>query len=88
MSKCALNYLSAKLNAEDDKLCAFVCSPGIVMTDMTVDGMRKAGMPPPPKEYTVELEDSVDGMVKVIGEARRETHGGKFIEYNGEPVAW
>ncbi|GAA5985557.1 hypothetical protein JCM10908_007023 [Rhodotorula pacifica] len=87
-SKAALNFLTVKANTEHDKLCAFVCSPGLVMTDMTTESMSHPDLPRPPKEYIVELKDSVAGMVKVLGEAKRDTHGGKFIDYKGQTMPW
>lgn len=88
-SKAALNFLTVKANSEHDRLCAFVCSPGLVMTDMTTTSMSlHPDLPRPPEEYIVALDDSVAGIVRVLETAERGTHGGKFIDYKGEPVPW
>ncbi|GAA5881616.1 hypothetical protein JCM3774_006496 [Rhodotorula dairenensis] len=87
-SKAALNFLTVKAHTEHDKLCAFVCSPGIVMTDMTTECMLHPDLPRPPEEYIVPIEDSIAGIVNVLAVAKRETHGGKFLDFNGQPVPW
>lgn len=40
------------------------------------------------KEAPVSIKDSVDGMVKIIDDASKETHGGSFWEYNGKRYPW
>lgn len=87
-SKAALNFLTVKAHTEHENLCAFVCSPGLVMTDMTNKAMSHPDLPRPPEEYIVDVEESVAGMIKVISSATRATHGGKFIDYKGQTVPW
>ncbi|GAA5956698.1 hypothetical protein JCM8115_000650 [Rhodotorula mucilaginosa] len=87
-SKAALNFLTVKAHTEHEPLCAFVCSPGLVMTDMTTQTMSHPDLPRPPEEYIVDVEESVSGMIKVIKSATRDMCGGKFIDYKGRPVPW
>lgn len=37
---------------------------------------------------SVTIKDSVTGLEKVIGEARKETHGGKMWGYDGKLETW
>ena len=36
----------------------------------------------------LEIEESICGMVRVIGEVAKETHGGKIWTYNGNEQQW
>jgi len=40
------------------------------------------------KEANITTEDSVNGIIRVIDVATRDTHGGKLWEYNGSQVPW
>lgn len=36
----------------------------------------------------ISVETTVNGILKITDEATRETHGGKFINYDSQPVPW
>jgi hypothetical protein len=36
----------------------------------------------------ITVEESTTGIVSVIDESTKETHGGKFIRYSGDELAW
>lgn len=36
----------------------------------------------------VEIKDSVTGVEKLIGEGRKESHGGKMLSYDGKLHQW
>ena len=84
-SKAALNFFTVKAHTEHENLCAFVCSPGLVMTDMATQSMSHPDLPRPPEEYIVDVEESVAGMTKVIKSATRDTYGGNSSTTRGNP---
>lgn len=72
------------MNGEEDKLAAFVVSPGWCQTDMGNTGARAFGM----EQAPVALEDSCSQMVKLIEGATKESHGGKMLGHDGEQMSW
>ncbi|KAL2127945.1 hypothetical protein VTI74DRAFT_9935 [Chaetomium olivicolor] len=83
-SKAMLNWYGVRINAEDEWLTAFILDPGWVQTDMGNRAARAWGM----GEAPVELNDSADGMFKVLTTATKETLGGKLVLYTGEIREW
>jgi norsolorinic acid ketoreductase len=80
-----LNWYSVRINAEDEWLTSFILDPGWVQTDM---GNRAAQAWGIGEEAPVELDDSADGMFKVLTTAKKETFGGKLVLYTGEVREW
>ncbi|KAH6634803.1 hypothetical protein B0J18DRAFT_31340 [Chaetomium sp. MPI-SDFR-AT-0129] len=86
-SKCMLNWYGVRIHGEDEWLTSIILDPGWTKTDM---GWRAAevfgnfGF----SEPWVELEDSINGLFKVLTTATREKWGGKFVAYTGEIQAW
>lgn len=39
-------------------------------------------------EAPTKLEDTIAGVLKVLDAAKRETHGGIFLNYRGEVLPW
>lgn len=39
-------------------------------------------------EAPTKLEDTIAGVLKVLDAAKRETHGGVFLNYRGEVLPW
>ncbi len=79
-----MHWLVKRIDAEEEKLTAFVISPGWVKTELGNTGARYFGL----AEAAVEIEDSCKGMVKLIDVATKETHGGKHWLYEGEQLGW
>ncbi|GAA5844275.1 hypothetical protein JCM9279_001751 [Rhodotorula babjevae] len=88
MSKAALNFLIVKVaiehGTEKDRLAAYAISPGFAQTDMGAAGAKGMGL----DEAPVKLEDSVQGVLKVIDSATLEKSGGKFWDYTGDELTW
>ena len=55
-----------------------------VQTDMGNLGARTYGLEKAP----LEIKESVTGVEKLIGEATKETHGGKMWGYDGKLQQW
>lgn len=77
MSKAALNIATKTISIElkNDKILCIVIHPGWVQTDM--------GGP----YATLDIESSCRQLVQTIL-GLGESHHGKFIQYNGKPLAW
>jgi norsolorinic acid ketoreductase len=39
-------------------------------------------------EATVSIDESCDGLIKIIDESTKETHGGKLWRFDGVEVPW
>ncbi|TVY17965.1 Norsolorinic acid ketoreductase [Lachnellula arida] len=83
-TKLVLHYLTKAMHIEEPELTAFPIDPGWVQTRLGNRGADAFGV----KEAPVTTEDSVNGIIKVIDVATRETHGGKLWEYTGSQVPW
>lgn len=71
-----------RIHLENKHLVAFPCSPGFVETDMGGPAARSRGMARAP----VDVADSAAGLIKLADTSTRESHGGRFWEYNGKPM--
>jgi len=84
-SKAAVNLLTQRVHVEHPAIIAFPLDPGWVQTDMGSAGAGVAGM----KEAPLTVEQSVDGITKLVDEATRDTHSGKFWSAeNGTEIPW
>ena len=84
-SKAAINFITQRIHIEHPELTVFPLSPGWVQTDMGNAGAVAAGM----KEAPATLEQSVTSIVKLVDEAKRDTHGGKLWDsIPGTVEAW
>ena len=72
------------MDQEEEKLTAFVISPGWVSTDMGNAGAIAFGM----KEAPVTVEDSCTGMISIIEKATKQSHGGRLWSYEGDQRGW
>ncbi|KAH7354720.1 hypothetical protein BKA65DRAFT_524489 [Rhexocercosporidium sp. MPI-PUGE-AT-0058] len=88
-SKAALNWLTIRINAEDDWLNAWVMIPGWVKTDMGSAGATILGMDAASTEkIMISVDESCGEMMKVLAEATKKSHGGKLVLYRGTVMGW
>ncbi|POS68671.1 aflatoxin biosynthesis ketoreductase nor-1 [Diaporthe helianthi] len=79
-SKAAVHWLTIRINAEEDFLTAFVIHPGFVQTEMGNNAARTAlGI----EKAALGVDESCDGIVKVIDAATKGSHGGRFWDNKG-----
>ena len=83
-TKTMLNWYGVRINAEDDWLNAFVLDPGFVQTDMGNEAASFFGM----EQATLTVDESADGMFRVITTGTKEDFGGRLVFYTGEVLAW
>ncbi|KAI1392402.1 NAD(P)-binding protein [Hypoxylon trugodes] len=83
-SKAALSWITVRINSEDDWLNAFVLCPGWVQTDLGDAGARGLGL----KEAPLGLDESCDGVMKMLADSTKEKHGGKLVWYDGQVWDW
>ena len=77
-------WYGVRINAEDEWLNSFVLDPGFVQTDMGNKGAKAFGM----VEAPLKVDDSTDGMYKVLTTGTKEKYGGKCVLYTGEVQEW
>ncbi|ORY15317.1 hypothetical protein BCR34DRAFT_622950 [Clohesyomyces aquaticus] len=83
-SKGLLNWYGVRINAEDEWLNTIILDPGWTQTDMgngaaTVFGHEHAPVP---------LDESTDGLYKVLTTATKEKYGGRVVDYTGQIMDW
>lgn len=79
-SKAALTWYGVRVNAEDEWLNAFVLDPGWVQTEMGNTAAHLFGVAAAP----LTVDESVDGLFRLLTTATKEEHGGKVVLYTGE----
>ncbi|KAB5533472.1 hypothetical protein GE09DRAFT_1291580 [Coniochaeta sp. 2T2.1] len=88
-SKAMVHWLTKRVHFEEDWLTSFVMHPGWIQTDMGLHSTKEFGMDDAmTQKLLLKNGESHPGMMKVIDEATRETHGGKFWNYEGTQEAW
>ncbi|KAF7950195.1 hypothetical protein EAE96_007486 [Botrytis aclada] len=88
-SKAAVNWLTVRINAEDDWLNAFVMVPGWVATELGYEGAKGLGLDDDfIKQNFISSDVSCDGMMKVYADSSKEKHGGKMVIYDGSIGEW
>ncbi|KAK3369752.1 hypothetical protein B0T24DRAFT_533011 [Lasiosphaeria ovina] len=88
-SKLASAWYTLKIHLEDDWLHSFSLCPGWVHTDLGDAGAKAFGVDEVTQaKFMIGLEESCDGMLKVLSTTTKAEHGGKLVLYNGETVAW
>ncbi|KAH7397143.1 hypothetical protein BKA66DRAFT_437725 [Pyrenochaeta sp. MPI-SDFR-AT-0127] len=83
-SKAALNHLTLNIHSENPNLTVIALDPGFLDTDMGNAGAKAFGMEKPPHH----VGDNVKAIVKLVDAATRETHSGKFLNFEGQEVPW
>ncbi|OTB08377.1 hypothetical protein M426DRAFT_316998 [Hypoxylon sp. CI-4A] len=88
-TKVAVHWMTKRLDKEEPWLTSMVIHPGFVDTDMAgagADGFGEStiniGWP------LVPVAECSAGILKVIDEATKESHGGGFWAYNGQREGW
>ncbi|KAI1458313.1 NAD(P)-binding protein [Annulohypoxylon moriforme] len=88
-SKAAAHWVTKRINQEEDWITAFVVHPGWVDTDMGQAVMLNLGLAGKNvKLPIITVDESCDGMVRLIDIATRESHGGRFWDYAGTRESW
>ncbi|KAI1476411.1 NAD(P)-binding protein [Daldinia eschscholtzii] len=88
-SKVAAHWLTKRMDREEEWLTAFVLSPGLADTDMARVALK--GLEAVHDKIPIQLisvDESCQGMVKVIDAATKATHGGRFLTYAGDEDTW
>ncbi|KAL2060963.1 hypothetical protein VTL71DRAFT_9015 [Oculimacula yallundae] len=83
-SKAAVHWLTKRIDAEEEKLNAFVIHPGWCKTDLGNAGAQYFGL----KEAVIETADACQLMVEMIGVATKESHGGRLWDVQEGLLAW
>ena len=84
-SKAAVNYIIHRIHVEHPSLTAFPLHPGLVQTDMGMTAAPVLGLTEPP----VTTDRCSTGIVKLLDESTRDTHGGKFWNVeDGAELPW
>jgi hypothetical protein len=78
------HWITKRINTEEKKITSFVIHPGWVATDLGNLGATNIGL----KEAPVSVKESTDGIIQIVDKASKDTHGGTFWEYNGQPYPW
>ncbi|CZT47208.1 related to ketoreductase [Rhynchosporium secalis] len=78
--------ISSAIHLENLGLIAFPVHPGWVQTEMGNKGAEAAGKAEGEAEIT--LEESVSGLMGVIGRATSEEMGGRLTNYDGKVLPW
>ncbi|KAK0624080.1 short-chain dehydrogenase [Immersiella caudata] len=86
-SKAAANHIVRRIHYENEWLTALALNPGAVGTDMGATALDVLG---PGAEWSVTVEESVKGQVKLIDEATREStaENGGFLGFDGNALRY
>ncbi|KAI1817489.1 hypothetical protein GGS20DRAFT_11057 [Poronia punctata] len=88
-SKLAVAWYVQKINMEDPWLNSLAISPGWVHTDLGDAGAKDFGFDEATQsKYMISLDESCDGVLKVLSKVTKEEHGGKLVNYTGEVMNW
>ncbi|TGJ78983.1 hypothetical protein E0Z10_g9788 [Xylaria hypoxylon] len=85
-SKAALNWFVRRLHFEEPWLTSFVLHPGLVETDLSRRAVGGTGIDLK-SMGAITVETSVEGIMKVVHGATRETSG-TFKNYDGTSLPW
>ncbi|TRM63739.1 hypothetical protein BD626DRAFT_495235 [Schizophyllum amplum] len=85
MSKAALNWVIRKLHQDNPDMTIFPINPGGVDTPGFADLLPQDPVLQQLLEHTplISVEESVRGILEQVDGAKRETHGGRFVDYTG-----
>ncbi|KAB8067631.1 hypothetical protein BDV29DRAFT_163165 [Aspergillus leporis] len=83
-SKAMLHWMVRKIHFENEGFISFISDPGWAQTDMSDFAVQTLGAPPP--LHTVP--EIVEGMVRTIDGATRESVGGQWCVWGGSHFPW
>ncbi|CZR67895.1 probable aflatoxin biosynthesis ketoreductase nor-1 [Phialocephala subalpina] len=83
-TKLVQHYWTKEASVEEPTLTAFPIDPGWVQTEIGNRGARLYGI----EKATTTIEESTEGILKVIDTATKETHSGKMWTWEGKQVPW
>jgi norsolorinic acid ketoreductase len=86
MSKAAVNFAVSRMSREEKSLIVLALQPGWVQTAMGEKAATLIGMNA--NDVPVTIDESVAGLMGVIGSATLEGHSGKFWDQTGKQVPW
>ncbi|KAI4717642.1 putative NADP(+)-dependent dehydrogenase [Aureobasidium sp. EXF-10727] len=86
-SKAAANFLVRRAHQEHPELTIFALHPGAVKTPGALQVIESMGMTDA-SDFFIDLETSINGMVKVLDNATKEETSGKFLAFDGSVVPW
>ncbi|KAK7394000.1 hypothetical protein QQX98_013219 [Neonectria punicea] len=81
-SKSLVNHLMKRLSLEIDDVIIWLMNPGCVETDIVKNSRSHMKLPD-----AITVEESVEGIIKIVSEATLETNG-KFLNYDGKGLPW
>ncbi|KAM0283137.1 hypothetical protein ACHAQH_002618 [Verticillium albo-atrum] len=84
-SKVALNSVTKSIHVWRENITALSVHPGLVDTDMGNAGAKFFGVP---DGASISVEQSVQAVLKLVDNATRAEHSGKFLNYDGSPLEW
>ncbi|KAI1451264.1 NAD(P)-binding protein [Annulohypoxylon moriforme] len=83
-TKLVQHWYTKAIHLEEPEITALPIDPGWVQTDIGNRGADAFGF----EQAAISVDQSVQGMIKVIDVATRETHGGKMWMWDGKEVPW
>ncbi|EAQ90267.1 hypothetical protein CHGG_02202 [Chaetomium globosum CBS 148.51] len=83
-TKLVQHWLTKAIHTEEPWLIAFPIDPGWVQTDIGDRGAHAFGI----EKAAITVDESVNGIIKVIDAATQETHSGRLWAYTGNEVPW
>ncbi|OAA48826.1 Short-chain dehydrogenase/reductase SDR [Beauveria brongniartii RCEF 3172] len=83
-TKILHHWYARTISVAETWLTVFPIDPGFVQTEMGNRGARAFDL----AEASISVDESVQGVVKVIDESTKETHSGKLWKWTGEEEPW
>lgn len=84
-SKAAASWFSVRINAEEEWLHSVILDPGLVRTDLGDRGAAALGFDEAIREKAmIGVDESCDGLMKVLTVTTKAEHGGKVVQWTGE----
>ncbi|KUJ16513.1 NAD(P)-binding protein [Mollisia scopiformis] len=84
ISKAAANYFVRKVHFEHAPITSVAIHPGWVKTENGQNFADAIGVKEPP----MTMEESVEGILKQIDNATKQTTSGSFVSYDGSNIQW
>lgn len=91
-----VNWLTVRIHGEDEWLTTVAIHPGLVDTNLGSTGIHwlnnESGLEFIKRlhleKFMISVNESCDGIVKVVSELARNKQGGRLVSYAGEIVDW